>query len=250
MFEAWTEKTVPFFSHPSGVGMYGSHQDAAHTQSEVDFVSRYVSQRSTVWDTCCGHGRHVLELAHRGIQTVGTDVDETLISYGNAALEEAGLRSVGELRHDDAKTAIVRCDLAMCLNTSIGYDGPAADRRTFRNIYQNLSPGGLFVVHVDNRDCALPRIEDATWYSTDQQLTIEERAYDALLNRLTVRHLRIRRDGTTCRSETSVYLYTFAELAHLVQEAGFIIADIYGSYDGGRFAISGTDIIVVGRKPE
>ncbi len=53
--------------------------DGANPHGEADFIDRFAP--SSVLDAGCGTGRVGIELARRGIEVVGTDLDADMLSY-------------------------------------------------------------------------------------------------------------------------------------------------------------------------
>lgn len=143
----------------SRMRLKGSHRWAAYTHAEIDLVISecLLTAQSKVLDLGCGTGRHVTELARRGISATGVDY-----------LEEAIEKLRGEARSDscasfaagDARTLNLRetFDAVLCLYDVIGsYADADENAQILRTIRRHLRPGGRVMISVMNLDLTINR---------------------------------------------------------------------------------------------
>lgn len=106
---------------------------------EADFLGRY-SPRS-VLDGGCGTGRVGIELARRGVDVVGVDVDATMLAAARAKAPD-----VSFLEADLAELALARTFDLVALPGNVMIFVEAADRgRVLRRCAEHLDVGGLLV---------------------------------------------------------------------------------------------------------
>jgi len=100
----------------------------------------------TVLDIGCGAGRHLLELAKRGYQATGFDLQPEMIAFVNEEARKAGLAVnafVGDLRNIELKGTF---DVAICLMDTFRF--LLTNEQITRHLHavgDHLSPGGLYV---------------------------------------------------------------------------------------------------------
>jgi SAM-dependent methyltransferase len=124
---------------------------AASTHSEVAFVERVLPSRSfpRLLDLCCGPGRHVALLAHRGYRVLGVDVNESAVRRARAACPQARF-AVGDMRSLSALAETF--DGVVNLWHSFGYYDDAANQDILQQVCGVLRQGGRAVFDIYNRD--------------------------------------------------------------------------------------------------
>lgn len=119
----------------------------------ADFLERLFARSgqeiASVVDLGCGTGSLLLELLGRGYRMTGVDLsDEMLMVAADkcARLEEMPLL----LQQDMSRLTLLEpADAVVCCLDSLNYvTKPAAVQRTFRRVWDNLRPGGLFVFDI------------------------------------------------------------------------------------------------------
>lgn len=106
---------------------------------EADFVQRFAPM--SVMDAGCGTGRVGQELARRGIDVVGVDIDEEMLATARAKAPEvewrlADLRDVDRGRTFDA--------IVMAGNVMI-FLAPGSERAVVANMARHLAAGGVLI---------------------------------------------------------------------------------------------------------
>lgn len=155
MDRAFFDRGSPYLDHP----LLTAHRSAA----ELDRIEELIGPiAGPVVDVGCGFGRHVVELARRGIRAYGLDPSPAMIDGAEARAAELGVAidvEVGDaetLRAGGRRSGFA---LALCLFTTLGQRDPlepidpsdAPERRTLGSIAAALSPGAALVVEVPNR---------------------------------------------------------------------------------------------------
>lgn len=126
----------------------------ANTEKEVEFILRECELESghTLIDFGCGQGRHALEMAHRGIKSIGVDYVEKNIEIANRHKDERNAEETlfytGDCRTIDIGTT---ADAAICLYDVIGtYAENDENLKILKNIAKHLKRGGVALISVMN----------------------------------------------------------------------------------------------------
>jgi len=123
-------------------------------EATVDFYYEILKQEGlrprTAVDLACGTGSVTAILAGKGLQTIGVDMSEEMLTV---ASQKAGdihpapwfiCQSLQQLRLPRA------VDLAVCALDSLDYiTDPEDCREAIRRVYKYLNPGGIFIFDVN-----------------------------------------------------------------------------------------------------
>jgi len=111
----------------------------ASVHGEADFVAAFAPRG--VLDAGCGTGRVAIELASRGIDVVGIDLDGAMLDQARAkAPELAWLR--GSVRDASVGRSF---DLVLTAGNVMIFVEPGTETEVVRNLAGHLVPGGLLV---------------------------------------------------------------------------------------------------------
>lgn len=117
--------------------------DGQAVHGEADFVAGLVPAGARVLDAGCGTGRVAIELARRGYQAIGVDVDERMLARARrTAPELVWLRS--DLAELDVP-ALGTFDLVVAAGNVIPLVAAGTERAVLTNLARVLHPGGLLV---------------------------------------------------------------------------------------------------------
>jgi ubiquinone/menaquinone biosynthesis C-methylase UbiE len=225
------------------------------TQQEIDGVVKLLDLQpgDRVLDCPCGYGRHSKELAMRGYEVVGCDINHEMLEPAlNAARELSNVKFVREnmvrLQFSEEFDAVVN------LFFSFGFfDSDDENDRVLSNFYRALRPGGKFIMHTDIN---VPRIVSGTYklqetrqLKSGRQLEISETC-DMQNKRLNGTWSLLGPDGT--RQELRPYtaaIYTLEDFTEMCEKAGFRNVRGYGDWDGRALTSESEDMIIVAEKP-
>ena len=123
-------------------------------EATVDFYYEILKREGlkprTAADLACGTGSVAAILARRGLQVVGVDMSEEMLTVASQKTEDAYpapwfiCQSLQELRLPRA------VDMAVCALDSLDYITDPRDCETaIRRIYKALNPGGIFIFDVN-----------------------------------------------------------------------------------------------------
>ena len=104
----------------------------------------------TAVDLACGTGSVTTILANKGLQVIGVDMSEEMLTVASQKAGEAGVfpwficQSLQQLRLPRA------VDLAVCALDSLDYiTAPEDCQEAIRRVYKDLNPGGIFIFDVN-----------------------------------------------------------------------------------------------------
>lgn len=122
-----------------------------YQKEEVQFILQHLKNENIqqVIDFGCGNGRHALELAQMGFQTLGVDYSEKNIRLAEKEKKGCGARFLKEdCRNVDLKET---ADLILCLYDVVGsFVNPEDNLAILHNIYRHLRTSGHLVMSVMN----------------------------------------------------------------------------------------------------
>jgi SAM-dependent methyltransferase len=211
---------------------YGFHWEAA-APAILQWLRGAGIVSGTVVDLGCGGGQWLARLVEEGYSPVGVDASRSMLREAKKNAPSARL-----IHGSFAEVELPPCDAVTSLGEPLNYlDSARSFKRTLKNVYRALRPGGLFVFDVrepptrpvDSRIHA--RVGD-DWACI---VVIDE---DPKSGRL-VRHITtFQREGGTYRRGEEVHrlqLFPKAQVCQWLQDLGFAVRTSrrYGAY---RFA--------------
>jgi len=219
------------------------------TEHQVDFLEQHLCMLPgmRVLDVGCGHGRHALELAHRGYSVVGLERMPGFLSLARQQAEAAGLEVEwveGDAREFDR---VEQFDRVVCLFDVFGLHRDDENADVLRRIHHALRPGGRACIDVRNRDWIIRSILPVTIMQKGQDLMIDRHSFDPLTGRLVDFRLMVR-DGQVKQAPLSVRLYSFTELRSLLTSVGFEVTDAFGTWDGAPIGLQHNRMVLMVEK--
>jgi hypothetical protein len=128
-------------------------------------------------------------------------------------------------------------------------------------IRAHLSPGATLILDISNADARYMEnlsgqvLHQGTWLMDDgyyaTHFVSPAASSENHLLELTHFYERHQQSGPVERTVSTTYLYLFerSELELLVEQAGFVMKDVYGDYDLGPFNLTSPRMICVGFNP-
>jgi 2-polyprenyl-3-methyl-5-hydroxy-6-metoxy-1,4-benzoquinol methylase len=221
--------------------------------AEVEFLIAELGLETgqRVLDLPCGHGRHSIELARRGLRVVGVDLNEAPLELARAAARDAGVQL--DLRRVDMREIEFREEFDAVLNmwTSFGYfPTEAEDKLVLERAWRALRPGGALVIETINLHGVLRRFEPRAWHELgDGRLLLEERTFDPWTGRMHSSWTLVERSGERIAMAFANRAYTLVELAKMLADVGFDVDHAWGDFRGSDYAVDSRRMIVLARRP-
>ena len=205
-------------------------------EATVDFYYEILKQEGlkprTAVDLACGTGSVTAILARRGLQTIGVDMSEEMLTE---ASQKAGdiypapwfiCQSLQQLRLPRA------VDLAVCALDSLDYiTDPADCREAIRRTYKYLNPGGIFIFDVNTPE-KLRAMDGQVFLDEDDDVYCVWRGeFNEETNICSYGMDLFQRKGNLWErsfEEHCEYAYSADQLVGYLKEAGFTHIRVYG----------------------
>ncbi|RYZ41166.1 MAG: methyltransferase domain-containing protein [Myxococcaceae bacterium] len=203
---------------------------------------------ASVLDVCCGHGRHAIELARRGLSVTGLDLSSERLGMARERAGRAGV-DITWVQSDMRSIPSRGHDVAIVLSTSFGFlENDAAHLEALRSIRDTLVPGGQLLIEVDNRDHAL-RQPPRRWGESETLLWWEENRFEPRTSR-NHRHSKGRdpRTGKTYEQHIHCRLFSAHELLGMLEQAGLREDGLWGDLDGQPFTLDSPSLVIRARR--
>ena len=187
----------------------------------------------TVLDLACGTGSMSVRLARRGYRVTGSDISPDMLTVAyDKALELAGNRPVFVCQSMQELQLPEPVDLVVCCLDSLNYlTDPADCRGTFRRVYENLNPGGVFLFDI-NSACKLRGLDGQVFLDeNDDTYCVWRAEFDGEARICWYGMDLFQREGDAWRrsfEEHAEYAYEAGDLQQWLLEAGFAQVKIYG----------------------
>ena len=155
----------------------GDEYDAAYERraaagenvhGEADFVMRF--SPATVLDAGCGTGRIARELARRGVDVVGVDLDEQMLSTARRKAPGLAWHCADLAAIDLGRTF----DVILLAGNVMIFLTPGTEREVMSNLARHLAPDGRLIAGFQLGARALP-IERYDALARDAGLELDER---------------------------------------------------------------------------
>ena len=217
-----------------------------------------------VLELACGTGRLLVPLARVGATLTGIDVSPAMIDVAREKVSRASQNGRVTLVEADMRTYDLGRQFGLVmvgLNSLMHLETRQSQREAIQTAARHVRVGGRFVIDVFNPDDGLPdSAQEGQVYlhclkvRTDQSQLLHFQALSVdrgeQLVTVTNYYDDVDGDGLVRRHLAPFRLRYLAvgELELLVEQSGFWIEDLYGSYDLEPFRHGSPRIIIVGRR--
>jgi len=203
-----------------------------------------------VLDLCCGHGRHSIELAKRGYNVTGQDINRLFLERAD---KEASRQKVNvDFIQADMRgiPSTEKFDAVINMFTAFGYFEKKIDNLlVLKEISGALKTGGRFLIQVMSRDWLIRNFREREWREgKNGLLCLEERRFDFETGRNNARIILVYPNGTRKEKHHSIRVYNLTELREMLDEVGLNIEKVYGDFDGSDYDMDSRDMIIVAKK--
>jgi SAM-dependent methyltransferase len=247
----WYREEAGFFGH-GYLKEYEHCLTQERTRLEVDFIEKTLPLKHSdkILDCPCGHGRHSIELARRGFEVTGQDINSFFLNKArkDARNSKLSVRWIkGDMRKIKSKAEF---DVALCLFSSLGYlENDEEHQKALEQISNALKFGGKFVLDVINRDRFLKNYQERTWKNlSDGSIIVSEHNFDHATGYNFEKRIRIWKNGKREEVSHFVRMYTVPELIRMLSIARLSAKEMYGDFNANPITLHSKRYIIIAEK--
>ena len=227
------------------------HSEVAgrRTGQEVETIERMLQlpAGAKLLDVPCGDGRLSIELAARGFNLTGVDITREFLERARRTASERGVEVVLEERDMRDLPWSAEFDGALCYWGSFGYFDDDGNLEFLRAVAAALKPGGCFLLETHVIESLLPRFERRDWSEFGDTYLLEDRRFDHVAGRMETTWTFLGAPEPAKR-QTSVRLYSYRELATMVESAGFDSPEAFDARSEEPFEVGAARLLMRARK--
>lgn len=233
----------------------------AHFTEDLDMYSNYAELcRGKMLELACGSGRALLPLCRGGYELTGVDTSAAMLAIARQRLQAEGLLAHCQLVQQDMCTLRLEQKFRLAF-IAIGSFAHIVTRKqqqcALSAIRAHLSPGGTFILDISNADARYMEelsgqmLHLGTWQSQDKSycthVVSPASSRQEHLLELTHFYDLHTQGGPIQRTvvKNLFYLFERREIELLLEQAGFIVKDIYGDYDFGSYGLESPRMICI-----
>lgn len=184
---------------------------------------------TSLLDIACGIGDFAIEMAKKGIETIGVDFSRQMIDL---AIEKAAQKNVSVqwLVQDITKLNLgKKVEVVTCWFDSLNYILEWSDlRKVFQHVYHSLTPGGYFLFDMNTRFGLINHWNKYPCYvpqNNHHVVEIHEPSFDYEENIASIKVTGFIKEGHLWRRVTEIHrekAYPLHAIRKAFEEAGFI----------------------------
>jgi ubiquinone/menaquinone biosynthesis C-methylase UbiE len=228
---------------------------------DLDMYSNYAElSGGKILELACGSGRVLLPLAQEGYELTGVDSSEKMLEIAQQRLQAEKLADHCQLVNQDIRTLQLgqKYRLAIIALGSFGHITTRQDQRsTLAAVRAHLSLGATLIIDISNGDARYMEdlsghvLHQGTWATQDgyyyTHFVSPASSSEKHLLELTHFYERHQQGEPIERTiiTTLLYLFERSELELLLEQAGFVVKDVYGDYDLGLFDLDSPRMICI-----
>jgi SAM-dependent methyltransferase len=229
------------------LGLWTDDQD---NRASAEKIERAIGlhRPAPVLDVPCGEGRISIELAARGHDVTGVDLNERFLADGRRKAQERGLSIRWERR--DMRDLYFESEFEAVLNFggSFGYFDEDDNARVVAGVRRALRPGGRFLIDVPTTETIFPRFRERLWSTSHGFVVLNENRFDHESGRVEGDWTIVAPDGRRESLHSSIRLYTYRELVDQLRAAGFADVEGFDAANLEPFALGASRLLLVATK--
>jgi ubiquinone/menaquinone biosynthesis C-methylase UbiE len=201
-----------------------------------------------VLDAPCGAGRIAVRLAERGLDVTGVDISAPELEVARAAAAQRDVEvrfEPGDVRHLPER----EFDALVCWGNSFGYMPHAETQAHLAACRRALRKGGMLLLDTSTvAEAVLPALRDELDYDVGAVRMRGRQVYDAPGSRIVTEMEFTTPGGERETSAVVHHVHTVAELARMLENAGFVVTDLLGDPAARTaFELGSNRLVVVAR---
>ncbi len=246
---------------------FARHYDDEHASYTDDLPMwegfAYRASDTPILELACGTGRVLFPIARLGLNVTGIDISPAMLDITRAKAMKARLPGRLTIEEADMRAFSLGRTFGLAfiaLNSLMHLESRAEQRQAFASVRRHLNQGGRFIVDLFNPDEGLPDESQESQLllhclkqrpDGSQLLHFQSATVDRGTQVVSVTNYYddTGADGTVRRHVAPFRLryVTVGELELMLEHEGFVVEDVYGSYDLEPFRNGSPRIITVAR---
>ncbi|MHC4124097.1 MAG: class I SAM-dependent methyltransferase [Planctomycetota bacterium] len=201
-----------------------------------------------ILDLCCGIGRHSLELARRGYDVIGVDLNEKYLAKAHKQAESEKL-SIEFVRDDMRRFCLLDgFDVVINMFTAFGYfESHAENKRVLTNIYCSLRQGGKLIMDMIGKEVLARIYRERDWHEEDGRIFLQECKIQQNWSWADNRWI-VLQGSKQKEFRFGHRIYSAVEITSLLKDCGFTSVNIYGDLTGTDYDHNAKRLIAVAQK--
>ena len=260
--------SIPFnwyenFFHGVTLDLWRQAIAPEQTIAEAEFLIENLDCKrgSHLLDVPCGDGRLSFELAKRGYQVTGVDISEEFITEAHSLLKKdqppatptgRGSDSVGrvdfvlgDMRGIEGEAIY---DGAFCFGNSFGFLAYEDMEKFLSGVACALRGQKRLIIETGMAaESALPDFEEQTSHEIGDISVIIKERYLAEESCIDSEYI-FERNGRTESRKAKHWIYTVAEIRRMLERAGFVVLDFYGSLKSEPYNLGSRELFVIAQR--
>ena len=205
--------------------------------NEMSFIAGLLRDKKRILDIGCGTGNKTVHFSTQHNNISGIDLDEGMIAKAKAANTHSNIHyDVVNMLDIDTTFAGVQFDGILCLgNTLVHLPSTDAIQEVLHKVHGLLSANGIFILQILNYDRIIAdKVEELPVIDTPNTRFL--RRYSWKQGKMHfVTTLEIKKTGQALHNDIILYPLCKQELANMLDTAGFVKIDYFGSYQGAAY---------------
>ncbi len=195
-------------------------------------------KKGRILDVPCGIGRISVPLAKLGYSVTGVDISPYFVKAAKKKARHFGVAKrasfrVGRMQEVSSLFPEGHFDAAVNIFTSLGYGSEQDDLAFFKSLRRVVKKGGLFVIHVANRDYLFSHFVENLYDEMDRLVVLHKNELDVPRSRMKSKWRFYLKKGDSLgyatESSLDLRLYSPHELVKLLTEANWRVSAIFDS---------------------
>lgn len=225
--------------------------ESERTAYEVDFAIDYLKLQGNekILDLCCGIGRHVNEFAIRGFDITGLDFNQKYLDFAKTQASEKNVQPnfvCGNMLNLPFEESSF--DAATCFLTSFGYFSDEDNLKALKELSRVLKKGSFFLLEIANRDGLLKNYLSYTGENYGEYFLLRHNQFDLGSSREDTIWRYFKDNKLVKEYFSSVRLYSFHEIAKVLDEAGFGLCLHMDSLEGDPLTSESDRMYLISKK--
>ena len=235
-----TKNNNPWYTEEAGLfsewyfELFGGKIGDERTSEHCNFLEKTLSLKKggKILDLCCGHGRITNEMAERGYNMTGQDINNYFMGIAKKKAEELKLiirwikSDMREIPFKDEFDAVVN------MFTSFGYfEKDEENEKVIKEINKSLKKGGKFIIDISNRDFVIRRYRFEDVMGIKNGYVSINRNFDHIKSSH-AETMDIYINGEFVKRLNLYYrFYSVSELTDMLSRNGFKVISFYGGFN-------------------